>query len=125
MLICNAKFIALFGGASLLHLAIQSSYVIVIFICQSLRIQLVNEFSHLPPGARLQSNRREKGQKKGDDLSAELTCDPAFTPHAIYKLWNDSRTDVVEGRQEDAEEFLGFVLNQINDEMLEVSIYDC
>lgn len=83
-------------------------------------IQLVNEFSHLPPGARLQSNRREKGQKKGDDLSAELTCDPAFTPHAIYKLWNDSRTDVVEGRQEDAEEFLGFVLNQINDEMLEI-----
>lgn len=85
------------------------------------RIALISEFSHLPPGASLQSNRYKKRQKKGGDQAAVAICDLAFTPHDIYKLWNDSRTNA--GAQEDAEEFLGFVLNRINDEMLEVSVY--
>lgn len=46
--------------------------------------------------------------------------DPAFEPTEIYKLWNDSREEHDEGRQEDAEEFLSYILNKLNDEMLEV-----
>lgn len=72
----------------------------------------------MPPGARLLT-RREKAHKK-DDNASELQCDQAFEPTAIYKLWNANRSED-EGRQEDAEEFLGFVLNKLNDEMLEVS----
>ncbi|XP_075164150.1 ubiquitin specific protease 10 [Haematobia irritans] len=75
-------------------------------------------FSNLPSGLRLRSAKGGKGNK--DDLTAELQCDPAFEPTEIYKLWNDSREEHVEGRQEDAEEFLSYILNKLNDEMLEV-----
>ena len=54
-------------------------------------------------------------------MGADLQCDTAVEPTEIYKLWNDSREEHVEGRQEDAEEFLSYVLNKLNDEMLEVS----
>lgn len=78
----------------------------------------MSNFSNLPTGLRL---RTTKGPKNKDDLSGELQCDPAFEPTEIYKLWNDSREEHVEGRQEDAEEFLSYILNKLNDEMLEVS----
>lgn len=81
-------------------------------------VELVREFSNLPNGSRLQ--RRDKGGNKKEDLIYELVCDPSIEPTAIHKLWNSTRSDS-EGRQEDAEEFLGYVLNKLNDEMLEVS----
>lgn len=81
-------------------------------------LQFTSEFSSLPSGLRL--NRPQKQVKGKDDMGSDLHCDPAFEPTAIYKLWNDSREEHVEGRQEDAEEFLGYVLNKLNDEMLEV-----
>ena len=81
-------------------------------------IELVREFSQLPPGSRLQ--RPVKNANKKEDLAFDLVCDPAFEPTAIHKLWNSTRSDN-EGRQEDAEEFLSYVLNKLNDEMLEVS----
>lgn len=79
-------------------------------------VELVKEFSHLPNGSRL--TRRDKGNKK-EDVTFELICDPSIEPTAIHKLWNSTRMDN-EGRQEDAEEFLGYVLNKLNDEMLEL-----
>lgn len=79
--------------------------------------ELIREFCSFPSGVRL--SRRERNGKK-EDMSYELICDPSFEPTAVHKLWNSSRIDV-EGRQEDAEEFLGYVLNKLNDEMLEVS----
>lgn len=66
-------------------------------------------------------NPREKGKK--DDM-AEIKTDLAFEPNVVYKMLNGIKTDMfpVEGRQEDAEEFLGCILNRMNDEMIEVSI---
>lgn len=84
----------------------------------------MTNFSSAPSGLRLRLNNNKAAQIKGKDEFAgvDLQCDSAFEPTEIYKLWNDSREEHVEGRQEDAEEFLGYVLNKLNDEMLEVSV---
>ncbi|XP_055701513.1 uncharacterized protein LOC129800846 isoform X2 [Phlebotomus papatasi] len=80
-------------------------------------VELVSEFSTMPPGARL--GKREKGSKGKDEI--DLMCDMAFEPTVIHKMLSGSRSEFhVEGRQEDAEEFLGFILNGLNDEMLEL-----
>ena len=71
-------------------------------------------------------DRKEKAVRK-DDGSIEDQSGSAFEPNYIYKMLNNIRSDAfkVEGRQEDAEEFLGCLLNGLNDEMLEVSFYIC
>ncbi|XP_055373247.1 transcription factor mef2A [Condylostylus longicornis] len=87
--------------------------------------QLISEFNTLPFGVRL-INRRDRTQKQNqkqinsDELVGELQTDSAFEASPIYKLWNSSRPDIDEGRQGDAEEFLSYVLNKLNDEMLEI-----
>lgn len=87
----------------------------------------MTNFSSAPSGLRLRLNNsnNKAAQIKGKDEFAgvDLQCDSAFEPTEIYKLWNDSREEHVEGRQEDAEEFLGYVLNKLNDEMLEVGVH--
>jgi len=62
-----------------------------------------------------------------DDGSIEVQCGAPFEPSYIYKMLNCIRSDTfkVEGRQEDAEEFLGCLLNALNDEMLEVIVVVC
>lgn len=64
---------------------------------------------------------REKGASMKD---IELVTDSPFEPTIIYKMLSNIRSEIfhVEGRQEDAEEFLGCILNKLNDEMLEVSL---
>lgn len=92
-------------------------------------IELAREFAPLPAGSRLQPARKSQqggGYKKGmggDEALYDLACDPPFEPTTIHRLWNSSRSEH-EGRQEDAEEFLSYLLNKINDEMLEVSVLD-
>lgn len=84
----------------------------------------MSNFSSLPSGTRLRVNNKAVQIKGKDEFAGvDLQCDLAFEPTEIYKLWNDSREEHVEGRQEDAEEFLGYVLNKLNDEMLEVRIH--
>lgn len=86
-------------------------------------MSFMSNFTNLPSGLRLRTVKGGKGSNNKDDLAQELQCDPAFEPTEIYKLWNDSREEHVEGRQEDAEEFLSYILNKLNDEMLEVLFY--
>ncbi|XP_050095835.1 nuclear receptor coactivator 6 isoform X1 [Anopheles aquasalis] len=76
---------------------------------------LVGEFSQLPMRSKMP---REKGKK---DDTPEISVDPPFEPVVIHKILNGVRSDIfqIEGRQEDAEEFLGCVLNRLNDEMIE------
>lgn len=66
---------------------------------------------------------REKGKK---DEVPDIARDTAFEPSVILKMLQTLRTTEmfpVEGRQEDAEEFLSFILNRMNDEMIEVTIF--
>ena len=62
---------------------------------------------------------REKGMK---EVLPVVHSDSSFEPIVIHKILNGVRSDMfqVEGRQEDAEEFLCCILNRLNDEMLEV-----
>ena len=78
----------------------------------------MNEFTPITQAVRV--NRREKGPKGKEEI--ELNCPPPFEPTVIHKILNSRGNGFkVEGRQEDAEEFLSYLLNGLNDEMLEVS----
>lgn len=81
-------------------------------------VDFVQEFTPLSAEARL--NRKEKGQRK-DNI--DIMCGLSFEPAQVYKILNGIRSDtfIVEGRQEDAEEFFGCLLNALNDEMLELT----
>lgn len=81
------------------------------------RVELVSNYSQLPFRKWVP---REKGKK---DEVPEISRDTAFEPTVILKVLQALRTNMfpIEGRQEDAEEFLSFILNRMNDEMIEVS----
>ena len=86
---------------------------------QSRSCKFIKEFKHLPANMRVNNRRSEGGknqQKK--DQGPLINTELPFEPSWIYKII--SGTDLIEGRQEDAEEFLGCLLNNLNDEMLEV-----
>lgn len=82
----------------------------------------MKQFQYLPAGQRV-SRRVDKNLKQ--DPNSLINCDTPFEPNYIYKMLSGIRSDtfVVEGRQEDAEEFLGCLLNGLNDEMMEVCKY--
>uniref|UniRef100_A0A182TGA5 USP domain-containing protein n=1 Tax=Anopheles melas TaxID=34690 RepID=A0A182TGA5_9DIPT len=82
---------------------------------------LANEFSQLPIRSKPQQQQRGGGDKGKKDDIPEIQVDTPFEPTVIYKMLNGIRSDIfqIEGRQEDAEEFLGCVLNRLNDEMIE------
>nr|XP_033325381.1 ubiquitin carboxyl-terminal hydrolase 10-like [Megalopta genalis] len=84
-------------------------------------IKFVHEFTPLSDGARLA--RKDRASKRGEDTIVDIQSGVAFEPSYVYTmLKNTSAAGVfsVEGRQEDAEEFLSCLLNGINDEMLEL-----
>ncbi|XP_049810199.1 ubiquitin carboxyl-terminal hydrolase 10-A-like isoform X1 [Schistocerca nitens] len=82
-------------------------------------VQFVNEFQPMPVASRV--GRKEKALRK-DDGTIEVQSGIAFEPSYIYKMLNSIRSNTfkVEGRQEDAEEFLSCLLNALNDEMQEL-----
>ena len=83
----------------------------------------MREFNQLPASARLKRADRAARSKEGDGAAVQydIATGPAFEPTCVYRMLSVIRTDtMVEGRQEDAEEFLSCLLNGLNDEMLEV-----
>lgn len=68
--------------------------------------------------------RKDRVNRRGnEDALTDVHCGIPFEPSYVYTvLKNTSSAGVfsIEGRQEDAEEFLSCLLNGISDEMLEV-----
>lgn len=80
----------------------------------------MNEFGPMS----MRVGRKEKAQATKDGVASgavEVVAGPTFEPTYVYKMLSAMHAAFpVEGRQEDAEEFLSCLLNGLNDEMLEV-----
>ncbi|XP_007531682.2 ubiquitin carboxyl-terminal hydrolase 10 isoform X1 [Erinaceus europaeus] len=75
-------------------------------------VRLMNEFTNMPvpPKSR---------QALGDKIMRDIRPGAAFEPTYIYRLLTVIKSSLSEkGRQEDAEEYLGFILNGLHEEML-------
>ncbi|KAF4110581.1 ubiquitin carboxyl-terminal hydrolase 10 isoform X1 [Onychostoma macrolepis] len=76
-------------------------------------VRLVNEFSNMPVPS------KAKQQAAGEKIMKDLRVGVPFEPTYIYKLLTLIKSSLSEkGRQEDAEEYLGFTLNGLHEEML-------
>lgn len=76
-------------------------------------IRLVNEFSNMPVPS------KAKQQAAGEKILKDLRVGAPFEPTYVYKLLTLIKSSLSEkGRQEDAEEYLGFILNGLHEEML-------
>ncbi|XP_034249638.1 ubiquitin carboxyl-terminal hydrolase 10-like isoform X1 [Thrips palmi] len=83
----------------------------------------VKEFTPLAASARLKRADRAARSKDGEvgAVHNDIPTGPAFEPTCVYRMLSVIQTDtMVEGRQEDAEEFLSCLLNGLNDEMLDL-----
>ncbi|EFN82904.1 Ubiquitin carboxyl-terminal hydrolase 10 [Harpegnathos saltator] len=81
-------------------------------------IRFIREFNPLPENARLPRKARAN---KRDDIIIEngVALEPSYM-YTMLKYTSSAGVFPVEGRQEDAEEFLSCLLNAINDEMLDL-----
>lgn len=80
--------------------------------------KFVREFTPLTEAARMP---RKDRVKRGEDTVMDIYSGVAFEPAYVYTMLKHTSAFSVEGRQEDAEEFLSCLLNGINDEMLDVT----
>ena len=84
----------------------------------------MHEFTLLSDAARMP--RKDRVHRRNEDTLTDVHCGVPFEPSYVYTmLKNTSSAGVfsIEGRQEDAEEFLSCLLNGISDEMLEVGCF--
>lgn len=84
-------------------------------------VKFVREFTPLTEAARMP--RKDRVHKRGEDTVMDIYSGVAFEPSYVYTMLKHTSAAgafSVEGRQEDAEEFLSCLLNGINDEMLEL-----
>jgi len=81
----------------------------------NIRVQFIGEFQQLS----IKNGRTTQQQRQATSVATQEIPDtgPAFEPSYVYKILPAFE----EGRQEDAEEFMSYLLNGINDEMIEVS----
>uniref|UniRef100_A0A665W6I7 Ubiquitin carboxyl-terminal hydrolase n=1 Tax=Echeneis naucrates TaxID=173247 RepID=A0A665W6I7_ECHNA len=76
-------------------------------------VRLVNEFNNMPVPS------KAKQQAVGDKVMKDIRPGVPFEPTYIYRLLTLIKSSLSEkGRQEDAEEYLGFTLNGLHEEML-------
>ncbi|XP_024151100.1 ubiquitin carboxyl-terminal hydrolase 10 isoform X5 [Oryzias melastigma] len=76
-------------------------------------VRLVNEFSNMPVPS------KTKQQAAGEKVTKDIRPGVPFEPTYIYRLLTLIKSSLSEkGRQEDAEEYLGFTLNGLHEEML-------
>ncbi|XP_075694398.1 ubiquitin carboxyl-terminal hydrolase 10 isoform X2 [Rhinoderma darwinii] len=77
-------------------------------------VRLMYEFTNMPV-----IPKAKQAAAAGDKVVRDIRPGPAFEPTYIYRLLTVSKSSLSEkGRQEDAEEYLGFVLNGLHEEML-------
>ncbi|KAM4800918.1 ubiquitin carboxyl-terminal hydrolase 10 isoform X1 [Urocitellus parryii] len=75
-------------------------------------VRLMNEFTNMPVPPKPR-------QALGDKVVRDIRPGAAFEPTYIYRLLTVIKSSLSEkGRQEDAEEYLGFILNGLHEEML-------
>uniref|UniRef100_H0X0F8 Ubiquitin carboxyl-terminal hydrolase n=1 Tax=Otolemur garnettii TaxID=30611 RepID=H0X0F8_OTOGA len=75
-------------------------------------VRLMNEFTNMPVPPKPR-------QALGDKVVRDIRPGAAFEPTYIYRLLTVNKSSLSEkGRQEDAEEYLGFILNGLHEEML-------
>lgn len=75
-------------------------------------VRLVNEFNNMPVPSKTK-------QQAGDKVTKDIRPGAPFEPTYIYRLLTLIKSSLSEkGRQEDAEEYLGFTLNGLHEEML-------
>ncbi|XP_037372173.1 ubiquitin carboxyl-terminal hydrolase 10 [Talpa occidentalis] len=75
-------------------------------------VRLMNEFTNMPVPPKPR-------QALGDKIVRDIRPGVAFEPTYIYRLLTVIKSSLSEkGRQEDAEEYLGFILNGLHEEML-------
>ncbi|KAF8770337.1 Ubiquitin carboxyl-terminal hydrolase 10 like protein [Argiope bruennichi] len=55
-----------------------------------------------------------------DTSQEELQLGPPFQPDFMYDMLSDLKSDCLKGQQEDAEEFLSFILNGMHEEMVKI-----
>ncbi|CAL8243653.1 unnamed protein product [Lota lota] len=76
-------------------------------------VRLINEFNSMPVPS------KPKHQAAGDKIVKDIRPGVPFEPTYIYRLLTLIKSSLSEkGRQEDAEEYLGFTLNGLHEEML-------
>uniref|UniRef100_A0A8C8HK80 Ubiquitin carboxyl-terminal hydrolase n=1 Tax=Oncorhynchus tshawytscha TaxID=74940 RepID=A0A8C8HK80_ONCTS len=76
-------------------------------------VRLVNEFNNMPVPS------KAKQQAAGEKMIKDIRPGAPFEPNYIYRLLTLIKSSLSEkGRQEDAEEYLGFTLNGLHEEML-------
>ncbi|XP_063801771.1 ubiquitin carboxyl-terminal hydrolase 10 isoform X2 [Pseudophryne corroboree] len=82
-------------------------------------VRLMNEFTNMPVLPKAKQVSCDSLAVPGDKIVRDIRPGAAFEPTYIYRLLTVSKSTLSEkGRQEDAEEYLGFVLNGLHEEML-------
>ena len=78
-------------------------------------LEFINEFSVLETQQINKPQKKDKNRKK-DDIVTGISLEPGYVYNMLLNL-EDETFKVVDGRQEDAEEFLSCLLNGLSDEM--------
>merc|ERR1719410_2723258 len=78
-------------------------------------VEFVSEFSVLDTQQINKPQKKDKNRKK-DDIVTGISLEPGYVYNMLLNL-EDETFKVVDGRQEDAEEFLSCLLNGLSDEM--------